>query len=148
MVGEGRILCISLTYVFIKHSKGKLFSESLKCHKVEMRAANESPTIEKTRRRKKHILCGSFVYVALWDPESTKFQYYLWPSPRDWRTLIHFNVVLTVFHIDHISQGVCKTVRTPFQCLVVLQLRGKGPENLSRICPIVMCLFRTFSPQL
>ena len=66
----------------------------------------------------------------------------------DWRTLIHFNVVPTVFHIDHISQCVCKTVRTTFQCIVVLQLWGEGPENLSRICPIVMCLFITISPQL
>ena len=55
----------------------------------------------------------------------------LGPSPRDWRTLIHFNVVLTVFHIDHIFQGVCKTVRTTFQCIVVVQLWGEGPENLS-----------------
>ena len=73
---------------------------------------------------------------------------YLGPSPRDMRTLIHFNVVPTVFHIDHISQGVCKTVRTTFQCIVVLQLRGEGPENLSQIYPIVMCLFTTFSPRL
>ena len=87
-------------------------------------------------------------YVALWDPESTKCQCYLRPSPCNWRTLIHFNVVPTVFHIDHISQGVFKTVRTTFQCIVVLQLRGEGPENLSQICPIVMCLFRTFSPRL
>ena len=57
-----------------------------------------------------------YIFVALWDPESTKFQCYLGPSPRDWRTLIHFNVVLTVFHMDRISQGVCKTVRTTFQC--------------------------------
>ena len=62
--------------------------------------------------------------------------------------MIHSNVVPTGYHIDHISQGVCKTVRTTFQCIVVLQLRGEGPENLSRICPIVMCLFRTFSPRL
>ena len=76
------------------------------------------------------------------DPEFSKFQCYLGPSPRDWRTLIHFNVVPTVFHIDHKSQGMCQTVRTTFQCIVVLQLRVEGPENLSRICPIVMCLFR------
>ena len=87
-------------------------------------------------------------YVPLWDPESTKFQCYLGPSPRDWRTLIHFNVVGTVFHIDHMSQEVCKTVRPTFQYIFVLQFRGEGPENLSRICPIVMCFFRTSSPQL
>ena len=45
------------------------------------------------------FFCQSFLYVALWDPESTQFQCYLGPSPRNWRTLIHFNVVLTVFHI-------------------------------------------------
>ena len=77
-----------------------------------------------------HILCIYFYilrtsqrsnqYVALWDPECTQFQCYLRPSPRDLRTLMHFNVVLTVFHIDHISQGVCKTVRTTFQCIIVL----------------------------
>ena len=59
--------------------------------------------------------------------------------------MIHLNVFLAIFHIDHTSQGVCKTVRTTFQCIIVLQLRGEGPENLSKICPIVMCLFRTFS---
>ena len=42
------------------------------------------------------------------------FQCYLGPSPRNRRTLIHFNVVLTVFHIDQISQGVCKTARSTF----------------------------------
>ena len=87
-------------------------------------------------------------YVALWYPESTKFQCYLGPSPRNRRTLIHFNVVPTIFHIDHISQGVWKTVRTTFQCIIVLKLRGEGSENPSQICPIVMCLFMTFSLRL
>ena len=57
-----------------------------------------------------------FAYVALLNPESTKFQCYLGPSPRDWRTFIHINEVPTVFHIDHISQGACKTVRTILNC--------------------------------
>ena len=39
--------------------------------------------------------------------------------------MIPFNVVPTVFHIDHISPSVCKTVRTTFQCIVVLKLREK-----------------------
>ena len=65
------------------------------------------------------------------DPDFTKFQCYLGPFSRDWRTLIHLDVVPKVFDMDHISQGVCKTIRTTFQCLVVLQLRGEGPENLS-----------------
>ena len=34
------------------------------------------------------------------------------------------------------------------KCTDVLQLQGEGPENLSKICPIVMGLFRIFSPRL
>ena len=78
------------------------------------------------------VLSDMSTNVALSDPESTKFQCYSEPSLSDWRTLMYFNVVLTVFHIDHISQRVCKNVRTTFQCIIVL--RGKGPENLSQIC--------------
>ena len=37
--------------------------------------------------------------------------------------MIHFNVV------DHTSQGVCKTVRTTFKFIIVLLLRGEGPEK-------------------
>ena len=87
-------------------------------------------------------------YVALWDPESTKLQCYLGPSLRDWRTLIHFNVVLTVFHIGHISQVVCKTVRTKFWCIIVLQLWREGPEKAPNYGTDWGQIFRTFSPQL
>ena len=62
--------------------------------------------------------------------------------------MIHFNVVLTVFHIDHISQGVCKTVRTTFQCIVVLQSRGEGPEKAHNYGTDLGQTFRTFSPRL
>ena len=89
-----------------------------------------------------------FLYVALWDPESTKFQCYLRPSPGDWRTLKHFNVVLTVFHIDHISQGVGKTVRTTFWCIIVLQSQIEGPEKAHNYGTDWGQIFRTFSPQL
>ena len=56
-----------------------------------------------------------------------------------------------------VSKNICKlrhklknakNVRTTFQCIFVLQVGGEGPENLSRIGPIVMCLFMTFSPWL
>ena len=50
-------------------------------------------------------------------------------SPRHWRTMIHWNVVPTIFHNDHISQGLCKIFKIKFQCIVVLQSRGEGPEN-------------------
>ena len=43
--------------------------------------------------------------------------------------MINFNVVLPVFHIDHISSGVCKIVRITFKYIVVLQSRGEGPEK-------------------
>ena len=52
------------------------------------------------------ISSNFYAYVALWDPECTQFECYLGPSLHDSRTLLHFNVVLTVFDIDHISQGV------------------------------------------
>ena len=84
-------------------------------------------TVSGTKKKQKIAISAIFfffLYFALRDPKSTQFQYYLGPSPHDLRTLIHFNVVLIVFHIDHISQGVCKTVRTTFQCIVVLQGLG------------------------
>ena len=73
----------------------------------------------------KIIIAQQYAYVALWDHESTQFECYLGPSPRDWSTLIHFNVVLTVINIDHISHGVCQTVRTSFWCIIVLQSQEK-----------------------
>ena len=67
---------------------------------------------------------------------------------RDWRTMIHFNVVLKVFHIYYISQGVCKNVRTTFQCIVVLQLWGEGPEKAHKYGMDFGQIFWTFSLQL
>ena len=87
-------------------------------------------------------------YVALWDPESTQFQCYLGPSPRHWRTFMHFNVVLTVFHIDHIFQNMWKTVRTTFLCTIVLQSWGEGHEKEQNYGTDSGQIFRTFSPQL
>ena len=62
--------------------------------------------------------------------------------------MIHFNVVLTVFHIDHISQGVCKTVGTTFQCIVVLKLEGEGPEKAHNYGTDLGQIFMTLSPRL
>ena len=86
--------------------------------------------------------------MVLWDPESTQFQFYLRPFPRYWRTLIHFNVVLTDFHIDHISQGVWKTVRTTCWCIIVLHLGAEGQEKAHYYRTDSGQIFRTFSPQL
>ena len=88
------------------------------------------------------------MYVALWYPESTQFQCYLGPSTRNWRTLINFNIVLTVFHIDRISLGVCKTVKTTFWCIIVLQSWGEAHEKAHNYGKDLGQIFRTFSPQL
>ena len=58
------------------------------------------------------------------------------------------NAVLTVFHIDHISQGVCKTGRTTFWCIIVIQSRGEGHEKANNYGTDLEQIFRTFSPQL
>ena len=42
---------------------------------------------------------------------------------------MYFNVVLTVFQIDYIFLGVCKAVRNTFQCIVVVESLGEGPEK-------------------
>ena len=94
------------------------------------------------------VIILNIPYVSLWDPESTKFQGYFGHSPRNWRTLIHFNVFLTVFHIDHISQGVCKTVGTTFWYIIVLQSRGEGPKKAHNYGTDSGQIFRTFSSQL
>ena len=57
------------------------------------------------------------------------FKCCLGPSLLDWSTMIHWNVVPTVFHNDHISQGLCKIVQTTFQCIGVLQSQEEGPEK-------------------
>ena len=59
--------------------------------------------------------------------------------------MIHCNVVPTIFYNDHIFLGLCKIVRPTFQCIIVLQLHGEGPENLSKISLIFPLLFRSFS---
>ena len=38
-------------------------------------------------------------------------------------------LVPTIFHNDHISQGLCKIVWTTFQCIVVLQSHGEGQKS-------------------
>ena len=75
-------------------------------------------------------------------------KYYLGSSPRNWRTLVHVNVVLTVFHIDNIYQGVCKTGRTIFQCIIVLQSRGEGPKKAHNYWTDLVQIFRTFCLRL
>ena len=71
----------------------------------------------------------SVKYVALLDPGTMKFVYVLGQSPRNWKTTMHQNAVLTIFHTQNICHHVCKIFKTRLQCIVVLQLRGEGPES-------------------
>ena len=50
-------------------------------------------------------------------------------------------------HWPHISGCVqnCRNYISMYHCSPIA---GEGPENLSGICPVVMCLFMTFSLQL
>ena len=80
--------------------------------------------------------------------QATVLQTVLWRVSLICCTLVHFNVVLTVLYIDHISQGVCKTVRTTFWCIIVLQSWGEGHEKAHNYGTDSGQIFRTFSPQL
>ena len=52
------------------------------------------------------------VYVALWDPEWTQILVYLGPSPRDWRTMINWNLVPTILHKPWDMWSLWKAVGT------------------------------------
>ena len=41
------------------------------------------------------------------------------PSPCDWRTTIHWNVVLTILHKPWDMWSLWKIVRTTFQCIIM-----------------------------
>ena len=50
------------------------------------------------------------------------------PSPCNWRTTIHWNVVLTVLHTPWDMWSLWKTVETTLKCIKVLQSGGEGPK--------------------
>ena len=50
-------------------------------------------------------------------------------GPLDWRTTIHWNIVLTIFPHNHICQDCWKNTRSTFVCMVILQSRGQGPDS-------------------
>ena len=58
----------------------------------------------------------------------TKFLCYLWTSSHDWRTMVHWNIVPVIFHIDQLSRGLFKIVKRTFLFIVVLQLQGDWPH--------------------
>ena len=65
---------------------------------------------------------NSITFCPVWD----KFQCSLRASPRDWRTLVHVNIVQAIFHNEQEDQGLCKIVLMTFQCIVVLQSQVGG----------------------
>ena len=70
-----------------------------------------------------------YEYVALWDPGSMKLYHVLEQSPRNWETTLRRKVFLTIFHTQDTCHSAWKTVRTTLQCIVGLQLPGKGHEK-------------------
>ena len=48
----------------------------------------------------------------------------------DWRITIHWNSSPRLFQYNHIYQGCLKNATITFQCIVVLQSRGQGPEKM------------------
>ena len=73
------------------------------------------------RRSKIAFKCG-----PMWD----KISILLGASPRHWRTMVNSNIVLTIFHNDQVSQGLCKIIKITFQCILVLQLWGDWPKHV------------------
>ena len=49
--------------------------------------------------------------------------------PLDWRTTIHLNVVLAIFQHNNICQDCWKNTMSTFECMVILQSRGQGPDS-------------------
>ena len=65
---------------------------------------------------KRHIIMGQ-----IWDKFSV-------PSPHNWRTTIHWNVVLTVSHTPWDMWSMWKTVKSILKFINVLHLQGEGPK--------------------
>ena len=69
----------------------------------------------------------------------------------DWRSTIHWNVVLAIFQHNHICQDCWKNTRSTFICMVIPKFRGKGPKRWRtkrQICPILSTRIWTLSPGL
>ena len=62
-------------------------------------------------------------YVPLGDSGVIKF------GPLDWRTTINWNVVLDIFQHSVVCQDCVKNTRVTFECKVILQSRGQGPDS-------------------
>ena len=70
-----------------------------------------------------------YIYVAISDPSTMKFVYLLGQSPRNWKTTMHQNEVLTIFHTQNIGHHAWKIVRITLQLIGFLQPRGESHEQ-------------------
>ena len=65
--------------------------------------------------------------------------------PLDWKTTIHWNVVLAFFQHNHICQDCWKNTRSTFECMVIPKSRGQGPKKMENY---KTNLSRTFNKNL
>ena len=69
--------------------------------------------------------------------------------PLDWRTTIHWNVVLAIFQHNNICKYCWKNTRSTFECTVILKSRRQGQKRwktTGQICPILSTRIWTLSP--
>jgi hypothetical protein len=50
--------------------------------------------------------------------------------PLDWRTTIHWNVVLEIFQHNHICQDCWKNTRSTFESMVIIKSMGQCPKEI------------------
>ena len=72
-----------------------------------------------------YVLCECFTLRSWLHEISTRIKF----CPLDWRTTIHRNVVLAFFQHNHICQDCWKNTISTFECTVILQSRGQGPDS-------------------
>ena len=82
------------------------------------------------------------VFVLFLDPGTMKLVYVLGQSPCDWKTTMHQNAVPITFHAQNTCHHAWTIVKTTFQFIVVIQLRGEGHGNRKNY---VTNLLRSFS---
>ena len=49
--------------------------------------------------------------------------------PLDWKTIIQWNVLLSIFQHNYMCQKCWENTRSTWECMVILQFRGQGPDS-------------------
>ena len=67
--------------------------------------------------------------------------------PLDWWITIHLNVVRAIFQHNYKCQDCWKSIRSTFECMVILKSRGQGSifVLLLLFSPFYYCFFKFFS---